>query len=63
MTGKKELVTAVVQYRSPANEKQESRLRLDFLMSYLLLTYRASCFRRAEMKRTLTLGPKRCSLL
>ena len=62
MTGKKELVTAVVQYRSPANEKQESRLRLDFLMSYLL-TYRASCFRRAEMKRTLTLGPKRCSLL
>ena len=33
MTEKKEPVTVVVQYRSPANEKQESRLRLDFLCS------------------------------
>ena len=33
MNEKKELITAVVQYRSPANEKQESRLRLDFLCS------------------------------
>ena len=37
MTGKKELVTAVVQYRSPADEKQESRLRLDFLCSLFFL--------------------------
>ena len=46
MTGKKELVTAVVhstvQYRSPADEKQESiQAQAGFPMFFFLLSYRA----------------------
>ena len=62
MNEKKELITAVVQYRSRANEKRV-QAQAGIPMFYYLLSYRASYFRRAEMELILTLGLKRCSLL